>query len=1015
MGEASYIIVCMSTIQQPSAERPPTERSSTMYAGPALGRDDPVWTYYLEESSGRDSDLVDGWNKSMDVLLLFAALFSAIVTAFLNESYKNLQPDAALITAAGVSRMVDLAEAIASREPAPSSGPLPTIENFHPTKNDIVINTLWFLSLALSISVTLIAMLVKEWGDGYRRGDRFSPYYVQARTRQARYNGLKNWGAKQVVRILPITMHIALGLFLLGLLLFLNSLNLGLMRPVMAVVVTTLALYVITTLVPLFSAFCPYNTPLSSRTVWGFCFAIFNIIFPSGEKWNTLPCEKNERVQSTSTALDRLTAQAVVWLVSHSQAEKSKEAAIRAIANAIAGPEFWDHLIKDKLITLMAQHFISFFKGTLDQSEINCADEILNLEDQVSLCSQALAKIAKHSTMQLIQDAGPNSTTPERAVKESGRIMLPEAYFISVQNGLRSLTDSESLKLAASGFCGASAWYTSTGRTNRKQTPLLTKLVDYFEKYSRSCAKSSKIPDDLLVNLVEALSVETSYMTWELQDQQMNKVIESVIKLCLPKCSGEVSLLDGPARRAMSVELAVIAALINDYQTISDPEIDQLSTEGHDKYGIRSQYMKSHEAYKLRHPYPAGSYLTYSRQWRAVWTAELCVKNPKYLESHSDALLLLGLAGILRSFPMGPSLFGDVVKLFAAQLTQARKSHSGRMSLPFVLVSSCDIQSQVAQDILAAFYNQSSRSEGTVDQARIDLMGCFAEQGQWFEFQPVFLVEILKMLRLSHDERFQRQCVLALDNYWFMNSASGFDVYSLPRWELFIHHDLIRVLVNVFESIPLGSPEASKQTRSTISCFAKLARTIAIQTSSNTAHPVGTHSSGQNIQSGTIQSDPQAAAGQPNSQETTSEQATNPQSRQESDVSNQVNNTSPADYPQKLLRALESFPRDNKLFSLFDKDVNHKAKLDIHQDDFNFWYKAMQLLSNESQVSAAPSRKRWGFQAVLTIECSSQGSAMSIPTGPAVASGSQTTVTLGHPQASTSFVPELPASSQPTG
>ncbi|EUC60678.1 transmembrane protein, putative, partial [Rhizoctonia solani AG-3 Rhs1AP] len=901
----------MSTIQQPSAERPPTERSSTMYAGPALGRDDPVWTYYLEESSGRDSDLVDGWNKSMDVLLLFAALFSAIVTAFLNESYKNLQPDAALITAAGVSRMVDLAEAIASREPAPSSGPLPTIENFHPTKNDIVINTLWFLSLALSISVTLIAMLVKEWGDGYRRGDRFSPYYVQARTRQARYNGLKNWGAKQVVRILPITMHIA--------------------------------------------------------------------------------------------------------LVSHSQAEKSKEAAIRAIANAIAGPEFWDHLIKDKLITLMAQHFISFFKGTLDQSEINCADEILNLEDQVSLCSQALAKIAKHSTMQLIQDAGPNSTTPERAVKESGRIMLPEAYFISVQNGLRSLTDSESLKLAASGFCGASAWYTSTGRTNRKQTPLLTKLVDYFEKYSRSCAKSSKIPDDLLVNLVEALSVETSYMTWELQDQQMNKVIESVIKLCLPKCSGEVSLLDGPARRAMSVELAVIAALINDYQTISDPEIDQLSTEGHDKYGIRSQYMKSHEAYKLRHPYPAGSYLTYSRQWRAVWTAELCVKNPKYLESHSDALLLLGLAGILRSFPMGPSLFGDVVKLFAAQLTQARKSHSGRMSLPFVLVSSCDIQSQVAQDILAAFYNQSSRSEGTVDQARIDLMGCFAEQGQWFEFQPVFLVEILKMLRLSHDERFQRQCVLALDNYWFMNSASGFDVYSLPRWELFIHHDLIRVLVNVFESIPLGSPEASKQTRSTISCFAKLARTIAIQTSSNTAHPVGTHSSGQNIQSGTIQSDPQAAAGQPNSQETTSEQATNPQSRQESDVSNQVNNTSPADYPQKLLRALESFPRDNKLFSLFDKDVNHKAKLDIHQDDFNFWYKAMQLLSNESQVSAAPSRKRWGFQAVLTIECSSQGSAMSIPTGPAVASGSQTTVTLGHPQASTSFVPELPASSQPTG
>ncbi|KAG8732456.1 hypothetical protein FRC11_013530 [Ceratobasidium sp. 423] len=640
----------------------------------------------------------------------------------------------------------------------------------------------------------------------------------------------------------------------------------------------------------------------------------------------------------------------LVWLVSHSQAEKPVNAAIRAVANAIAGPEFWDHLVKDKIITLVAQRFTSFFKGTLDppesDSKDNSVDEIINSEDlkrQVCSCTRALAKVAKHSTMQLVQDTGPNSTTPERAVKESGRIMLPEAYFISIQNGLYRLTESAYVDIAASGFCGASAWCTSTGRMNRnalEQQPLLRTLVSFLDK------KSSQIPNKLLVDVVEALAVETSYMIWELPENEINKTLKLVVELCLPGPPGEPNLLDGPARRAVCVELAVVAALINDYQRIPDAEIDQLSKEGHDK--IYGHYTKAHEIYELRYPYPAGSYLTYSRQWRAVWIAELCSKNPKYLEAHSDALLFLGLAGILRSFPMDSKLFIRVIELFIAQLKleSTRVNQSNRMSLPFVLVSSRDIQHQVAQDIFTAFHdppsesnnesNLPSRSNGAIEAAKIKLLQCLVEHGQWIEFRPVFLVEILKMLKSSRNKEFRRQCIIALDNYWFMNSASGFDVYNPPDWELLIDFNLIHVLVEAFEAIKDEPNETTRLHSSIISCFSKIARTIRVQPSSGL--PTTTTKGGSDAQTGSDQAVPQEATGQPELQAVTSQPQGN---------SAQVTNGQPN---QEILEALKwLLRRDKKLFETF---LIHIACADsLSQADLDFWRRAICGLFGEPKAS----------------------------------------------------------------
>ncbi|KZV82927.1 hypothetical protein EXIGLDRAFT_626369, partial [Exidia glandulosa HHB12029] len=52
-----------------------------------------VWKVYRDEATAQDEAMLDGWNKTLDILLIFAGLFSAVATAFVIESYKFLQPD----------------------------------------------------------------------------------------------------------------------------------------------------------------------------------------------------------------------------------------------------------------------------------------------------------------------------------------------------------------------------------------------------------------------------------------------------------------------------------------------------------------------------------------------------------------------------------------------------------------------------------------------------------------------------------------------------------------------------------------------------------------------------------------------------------------------------------------------------------------------------------------------------------------------------------------------------------
>ncbi|KAF8598432.1 hypothetical protein BDV93DRAFT_451140 [Ceratobasidium sp. AG-I] len=167
----------------------------------ALGRDDPVWPLYVEEATKWDAALVKEWNQC-------ATLFSAIVTAFVIESSKNLQEDDAALT---VSTLLDISKTLklmaSGMQPNTTE---PAISDFRPSGHAVLVNSVWFASLSLSITVSLVAILVKQWCTGFI-SESFTSPCQHARTRQARYQMLIDYHTKDIVLFLPVIMHSALG------------------------------------------------------------------------------------------------------------------------------------------------------------------------------------------------------------------------------------------------------------------------------------------------------------------------------------------------------------------------------------------------------------------------------------------------------------------------------------------------------------------------------------------------------------------------------------------------------------------------------------------------------------------------------------------------------------------------------------------------------------------------------------------------------------------------------------
>ncbi|KAI0331616.1 hypothetical protein GY45DRAFT_1207933, partial [Cubamyces sp. BRFM 1775] len=213
--------------------------------------------------------LIERWIKEIDTYLVYAGLFSAILTAFNVESYQLLQPaspDPSPPILKHISLQLSSLSYVppfinSTHPPFSSSGANPTTPSVIPTWA-IWLNVFWFSGLVLSLSAASIGILVKQWINEFQSG-LFGDSEHIARLRQYRLNNLERCHVGSIVNLIPVLLQGALALFLAGLLALLWNLHRA-VAAVTSLFVLAIAVFIVgTTIAPLLTERCAYLSPQS--------------------------------------------------------------------------------------------------------------------------------------------------------------------------------------------------------------------------------------------------------------------------------------------------------------------------------------------------------------------------------------------------------------------------------------------------------------------------------------------------------------------------------------------------------------------------------------------------------------------------------------------------------------------------------------------------------------------------------------------------------------------------------
>ncbi|KAF5353786.1 hypothetical protein D9758_010624 [Tetrapyrgos nigripes] len=235
----------------------------TEYQSPYTGTRDYDYTRkYPQDEFGkeaRENARVD----TLDALLVFAALFSAVVTSFVISTVVNLQPDYTKITASLMLEQNLLLRATGNTT-AQQSVPktLVNLDNADVSTKDLWINGLFFASLSLSLATALLSVLVKQWLQAYTLSLPTGNAQECAKIRQFRYLGFEMWKVPEIIGLLPIILHASLGLFMAGLSVYVSELHESLCWIVVSVTGISFLMYFGSIIIPVIHIQCPYRVPI---------------------------------------------------------------------------------------------------------------------------------------------------------------------------------------------------------------------------------------------------------------------------------------------------------------------------------------------------------------------------------------------------------------------------------------------------------------------------------------------------------------------------------------------------------------------------------------------------------------------------------------------------------------------------------------------------------------------------------------------------------------------------------
>ncbi|KAH9025462.1 hypothetical protein EDB85DRAFT_2149793 [Lactarius pseudohatsudake] len=224
-----------------------------------------IFSMYITRALEFDDENVENWKGGADGILVFTGIFSATVATFIAMSYPNLQQDPNVTTQTILIKI--------SQQLATTNGTIPAASpsdqsSFTPSGWVVFVNSVWFLSLVLSLTCALIATLLQQWARRYLQMiQRNHPPHVRAHIREYFSRGARRFHIFWLVEALPFLLLISVLLFFAGLLAFAFLANRTAACITATIVGFCILSYIALTLMPLKYHDCPYHTPFTSL-IW---------------------------------------------------------------------------------------------------------------------------------------------------------------------------------------------------------------------------------------------------------------------------------------------------------------------------------------------------------------------------------------------------------------------------------------------------------------------------------------------------------------------------------------------------------------------------------------------------------------------------------------------------------------------------------------------------------------------------------------------------------------------------
>ncbi|KAF8207487.1 hypothetical protein K438DRAFT_1815027 [Mycena galopus ATCC 62051] len=338
-----------------------------------------------------------------------AGLFSGTLTAFLIETYKSLIPDPNNILLAQISQQ------LAAYSNETLLVPSTATAIFNPPTSALICNTLWFISLGLSLSCALVATLLEQWARNFiHRADLYSAPVIRARMISFLYYGLKRFNMHTVVEIVPLLLHAAVLFFFGGLVAFLAPINRFIMLLSAGLLGIMVTCYFVITVLPLVYLDCPYHTPLSSALWWFFgrLRVAWNLLRRRlidskivAARFHTIVAAMAIRAMEFTAERVSRDRRALIWTLKSLADENEFEPLVQSIPDLLWGPEGRRYLHDDAVMHLAATpgvHLCARIEDLLLSCDSGLISDDNMIRRQIS-CFNALwciASLMDHATSQ---------------------------------------------------------------------------------------------------------------------------------------------------------------------------------------------------------------------------------------------------------------------------------------------------------------------------------------------------------------------------------------------------------------------------------------------------------------------------------------------------------------------------------------------------------------------------------------------------------------------------------------